>query len=304
MVPARTFISGLACIAGLAWGGPLYAEVLKVATYNIENYGPAGRMTESGYRPDYPKPEAEKRALRSVIRAIDADVLALQEMGGAAHLEELQSDLRREGTDYPFAALASGADADRHVALLSRRRLTKILTHDHLEFSYFGKKELVKRGMLEATVAVGSGDVTLFVVHLKSRITDRPDDPRSEVRRAGEARAVRDAILARFPNPSASRFVLLGDCNDSRGSKSVHGLQFFGKNEIAILLPAMDSRGETWTHYYRREETYSCVDLILVSPALRRCVEGGRSTVFDGEGVAAASDHRPVLVTIGEPAKK
>ena len=42
------------------------AETLTVATYNIENYGPANRVTEAGYRKDYPKPEPEKRALRGV----------------------------------------------------------------------------------------------------------------------------------------------------------------------------------------------------------------------------------------------
>ena len=59
-----------------------HAETLTIATYNIENYGPANRMTEAGFRKDYPKPEAEKQALRGVIRALNADVIVLQEMGG------------------------------------------------------------------------------------------------------------------------------------------------------------------------------------------------------------------------------
>src|SRR5687768_6399778 len=69
-------------------------ETLTIATYNLENYGPANRMTDAGYRKDYPKPEAEKQALRKVIRAIDADVIMLQEMGGAPYLEELRRDLK------------------------------------------------------------------------------------------------------------------------------------------------------------------------------------------------------------------
>src|SRR3954464_10987169 len=83
------------------------AETLTIATYNIENYGPADRMTEAGYRKDYPKPEAEKRALRTVIRGLGADVLVLQEMGGQPYLDELQRDLKTAGCDYPFAALAA-----------------------------------------------------------------------------------------------------------------------------------------------------------------------------------------------------
>src|SRR5436190_20095185 len=91
--------------------GPIAAETLTVASYNIENYGPADRMTEAGFRKDYPKPEAEKQALRRVIRALNADVLALQEMGGQPYLDELRRDLKAEGLDYPHAALATAVDA-------------------------------------------------------------------------------------------------------------------------------------------------------------------------------------------------
>jgi hypothetical protein len=55
----------------------LRAEKLTVATYNIENHGPANRVTEAGYRKDYPKPESEKRALRGVIRALNVDAVVL-----------------------------------------------------------------------------------------------------------------------------------------------------------------------------------------------------------------------------------
>ncbi len=276
----------------------LCAGPLVIATYNVENYGPANRLTEAGYRKDYPKPEAEKRALRAVIRAVDADVLVLQEMGGAPYLDELRRDLRTEGLDYPHAALATASDADRHLALLSKRELRGVVTHADLAFTYFGAKEPVKRGLLEATLATAAGDVTIFALHLKSRYTDRADDPMSATRRAGEATAIRDRVLKRFPDPAAARFVILGDCNDSRASKAVGFLQKRGKTEIARLLPAADSRGETWTHAYRKEDSYSRVDQILVSPPLLSAVHGGAARIHDGPGVREASDHRPVVVEL------
>ena len=274
------------------------AETLSIATYNIENYGPADRVTEAGYRKDYPKPEAEKRALRAVIRALNADILVLQEMGAQPYLDELQHDLKSEGLDYPYAALATAADADRHVALLSKRPLKAVTTHADLEFAYFSVKETVKRGLLEATVVTAAGDLTIFAVHLKSRFTERPNDPLCAIRRAGEATAVRDAVLKKFPTPAEARFVLLGDCNDGKASKAVEHLQKRGKTEIASLLPAVDSRGETWTHNYRREDSYSSVDHIFVSPLLHAAVQGGGAKIFDVEGVRMASDHRPVAVTL------
>ena len=283
--------------------GGLRAESLTIATYNIENYVPANRVTEAGYRQEYPKPEAEKRALRAVIRGLNADVLVLQEMGGQPYLDELRRDLKVVGTDYPYAVLLEGPDADRHVALLSRRPLKAVVPHTDLEFSYFQGRERVKRGLLEVTIATAAGDVTLFGLHLKSRFTDRPDDPQSAQRRLGEATAIRDCVLLRVADPAKTRFLFLGDCNDPKNGKAVQRLQQRGKVEIASLLPAADSRGETWTHAYRKEDSYSGVDHILVSPALRPAVQGGVARIYDGPGVREASDHRPVVVTLELSAK-
>ena len=138
-----------------------------------------------------------------MIRALDADVLALQEMGPAGYLEELRRDLRAEGVDYPHAALAEAADADRHVAVLSRIPFSRVQTHAGLDFRYFGGRAKVKRGLLEVDLAVAGGELTLFVVHLRSRFTERADDPGAALFRAGEAEAVRDLVLRRFPDPAA-----------------------------------------------------------------------------------------------------
>ncbi len=276
----------------------LRAETLTIATYNIENYVPANRMTAAGYRQEYPKPEAEKRALRAVIKGLKADVLVLQEMGGQPYLDELRRDLKNEGTDYPYKVLLDGTDADRHVALLSKRPLKSVVPHANLEFTYFNGRERVKRGLLEVTITTAAGDITIFGVHLKSRFTDRADDPMSTQRRIGEATAVRDCVLERVGDPATAQFIILGDCNDTKDSKVMQRLLRRGKTEIAALLPAADSRGDSWTHAYRKEDSYSRVDHILVSPALKPAVTGGVAHVYDGPGVREASDHRPVVVTL------
>jgi endonuclease/exonuclease/phosphatase family metal-dependent hydrolase len=291
-------------VALAGWQAFARAETLTIATYNVENYGPANRMTEAGYRKDYPKPEAEKRALRTVIRGLGADVLILQEMGPRPYLDELRRDLKADGCDYPFAELAGAADADRHLAVLAKRPLRAVTTHTDLQFTYFSGKEVVKRGLIEVTIATTSGDLTLFGVHLKSRFTDRADDPMSAIRRAGEATAIRDRILKRFSAPVEGRFVILGDCNDGRTSRAAAFLQKRGKTQIATLLPGTDSRGEVWTHAFRREETYSRVDHIFVSPGLFGAVKNGSSRIYDAEGVREASDHRPVYVVLSLEAAK
>lgn len=289
---------GLGLLFGVGLWTTARAETLTLATYNIENYVAADRMTEAGYRRDYPKPEAEKQALRAVIRGLNADILVLEEMGARPYLDELRRDLEAGGLDYPYAALLEGPDTDRHVALLARRPPKALKPEADLEFAYLGASEKVKRGLLEATFATEAGEVTVFAVHLKSRFTDRPDDPQSAIRRGAEALAVREAVLRRFPDPATAHFLILGDCNDSRESKAVQSLLQRGKTTVASLLPAADSRGETWTYFYHKEDSYARIDHILVSPGLRAAVAGDAARIYDSPETRMASDHRPVVVTL------
>ena len=200
--------------------------------------------------------------------------------------------------DYSYHAWLKAADSERHVAVLSRRPLASVTPHTDLRFSYLGRETAVKRGLLEVRIATDAGELAIFVVHLKSRYTDEERDPQSQARRAGEAVAIRDRVLRQFPDPSQAAFVIVGDCNDSPGSRPLRALMRRGQRPIAEILPAADSRGETWTHYYRKEDVYSRVDYILVSPALKPSVIGGVTTILDHAEVAVASDHRPLRVQL------
>jgi endonuclease/exonuclease/phosphatase family metal-dependent hydrolase len=279
------------------WAGGR-AEPLTVATYNVENYTLADRTVEGVYRKAYPKPESEKSALRAVIRQIDADVLALQEIGGEPFLAELQRDLRSDGLDYAHTAVLTAIDPDRKIAVLSRRGLSRVVRHDDLGFKYFGETDRVKRGLLEVRVAAAGGEVTIFVVHLKSRYTERADDPAAALQRAGEATAARDRVLAQFPEPATAQFMILGDFNDGRSSRPVRAMLSRGRTTIAEWLPAADSRGEVWSHFFRRDDSYSRVDHVLVSPGLLPRVRGAAARIHDSAEVASASDHRPLVVVI------
>lgn len=283
----------------VAAGAVLRAEPLTVATYNIENYTLADRTTADGvYRKEYPKPEAEKTALRAVIRQIDADVLALQEVGGEGYVRELQRDLKSEGADYPHAVVMLAADTNRMVAVLSKRPFAGVTKHADLRFKYFDGVETVRRGMLEVRVASDAGEVALFVVHLKSRYTERPDDPTAAAQRAGEAVAVRDRVLTVFPDPATARFLIAGDFNDGRTSRPVRAMLERGQTKITDWLPAADSRGHVWSHFFRKEDSYSRVDHVLVSPGLWPRVRGASGRIHDSAEVGLASDHRPVVVVI------
>ncbi len=294
--PFRAYVAALLWAAMRADGAGF-----TVATYNVENYTLANRQVEGIFRPDYPKPEIAKAALRNVLRMIDADVVLLQEIGPRPFLLELQRDLAAEGLAYAFAHVIAASDADRHIGVLAKVAPYSLSDHTDLVFKYLGGSEPVKRGLLQLEYRWGSLRLTLYSVHLKSRYSDLAEDPESAVRRAGEATAVRNRILDLHPDPARDLFLIAGDFNDHKGSRPVRALLQRGKTRLAELVPAADTRGEVWTYRYRKDDSYARVDLVLASPALIPFlpVEGAR--VFDGADVAAASDHRPVAITLALP---
>jgi len=289
---------GVAAAALAALAGPGRATALVVATYNVENYVATDRQVEGVFRPEYPKPEKEKAALRRVIGSLGADILALAEMGPPAYLAELQADLRRAGVAFPHAVVLEAGDPARHVALLSKVPFKEVRRHAAVPIKLLGQPAIVKRGVLEATFATDAGDLTIFVIHLKSRLTELKGDREGAQQRAAEAEAVRDLVLRRFPEPAQARFIIAGDWNDHRTSRPVRALQKRGKTEIGEILRGYDSRGDTWTHHFRRQDSYSRIDFILVSPGLKPFLESPSARIHDGPGVREASDHRPLAVQL------
>lgn len=274
------------------------SAALTVAAYNVENYTLADRMVDGVYRAAYPKPEKEKAALLQVIAGMAPDILALQEMGPPAYLEDFQRELKLAGQNFPHTVVLEAADADRHVAVLSKVPFKEVRRHARVPLTYFGRPEVVKRGVLEVIFASAAGDFSVFVVHLKSKHTERKDDPEAALQRALEAEAVRDLVLARYPDPAKAKFIVCGDWNDTRGSRPVRAMQKRGDTIIGKILAATDSQGESWTHFFRREEIYSRIDYLMVSPALKPHVAGGTAKIWDGPGTSEASDHRAIYLQL------
>src|SRR5205085_12446036 len=113
------------------------AETFRVATYNVQNYLDAPIATRPA------KPEAAKAKIRESIRASQADVLALQEMGETNALLELRDNLKREGCDFPFWEHISAWDTNIHVAVLSKFPIVARRPHTNDSFLLFNKRHFV-----------------------------------------------------------------------------------------------------------------------------------------------------------------
>lgn len=276
---------------------------VRVGTWNVRNYMAMDRHYDGRYRRDYPKPEVEKAALRQILLDVRPDILLLQEVGGAAYLRELQADLKREGLDYPYAALpqqALGQEAssgERQVAVLSRYPWAA-LHQAELTLTYFGERQPLLRALLEVEFHTAAGSRwSVFTLHLKSRYTNRKDDPESLTLRTAEATAIRNHIAKKYPPQSGAHYLIAGDFNDLQNSAPVRRFLTRGSVSLSHPVPCEDSRGEIWTYFYAAAGSYQRVDYLLASPALRHHVFDG--SIADTLPLSRlASDHRLVYADV------
>jgi endonuclease/exonuclease/phosphatase family metal-dependent hydrolase len=278
---------GINCLSGVE-------KDIRIASYNLQNYLVMDRSVDGKWRPNYPKPEIEKRALRKAILAARPDIIAVQEIGGDQMLRELQQDLLREGLHFKYREVLEGADPERQIAILSQLPLINVIEHCDLDFKYLQGRKNVSRGLLEATVKINNKiECQLFVVHLKSRWTVTKEDPEAVLQRLREAEACRDRIIARTQDKNKPYYIIMGDFNDHPNSAVFRRFDHRGKLKISNLLPLSDNRNEVWTYFYRKEATYTQVDAIMASPALFRFFKNGR--IIDALNPLEGSDHRLIF---------
>lgn len=273
----------------------LTAETIRVATFNVKNYLVTDRMVDGTFYRDYPKPEADKTLLRATIKKGAADILALQEMGSVPFLKELQDDLKADGVAYPYSVVIEAVDPERHTAILSKLPFDKVVSNDHLRFKYFGKNENVKRGLLEVHFSTNKTSWILFNLHLKSRLTNRREDPQSFYFRQGEARAIANYIDQSYPLSQKPFYLITGDLNDTTRSKTIKTLCGHRKRPRAQLINCFDSDNEAWTYHYYKEDTYYRFDYFIASTALKDRVKNNRGFIIKGD---QGSDHRMVYIDL------
>ncbi len=280
------------------------ADTFRVATYNVENY--LDQPTES--RPQ-PKSAAAKARVREGIRALNPDVLALEEMGGLSALMELRASLKTEGLDFPYWEWVSGQDTNIHVAVLSKLPIVARRPHTNEVFLLDGRRFRVSRGFAELDIrAAPDFTFTLIAAHLKSRrAVPEANEAEQRFAEAKILRGIVDRDLAAQPN---ARLIVLGDFNDVKDSDSTREIIGRGRFKLVDTRPAerngdntpaenswFEPRNITWTHYYGKEDTYSRVDYILLSSRLAQAWVRNDTYVLAMPNWGVASDHRPIVAT-------
>ena len=143
---------------------------LKIATYNVENLFDLQRSGHE-YREFIPYTNAnwnkktykiKLQNLSRVIKDIDADILALQEIESLQALKDLRFTLKQNGLYYPYFKIANKKSTTIKVALLSK--VPFIVTQEVRVTSSYKY-----RNILEAKFKVNNEIFTLFVNHWKSK---------------------------------------------------------------------------------------------------------------------------------------
>ena len=287
----------------LLWARFAGAETFRVATYNVEGYLDQATQTRST------KSVEAKAKIRESLRALKPDVLALQEMGGTNALLELRDSLKAEGLDLPYWEHITGFDTNIHVAILSKFPIIARRPHTDDSFLLSGRRFRVSRGFAEVDIQVNTNySFTLMTAHLKSkRAVAQADETELRLEEAKLLREKVDVILSANPN---ANLVVLGDFNDTKDSASTKAVIGRGKRKLVDTRPAerngdnapspnpaWEPRNVTWTHHYGKEDTYSRIDFLLISPGLAREWLTNETYVLALPNWGVGSDHRPLVAT-------
>jgi endonuclease/exonuclease/phosphatase family metal-dependent hydrolase len=293
---AIIFAFALFCFASFA------TETFRVATYNVENY--LDQPTESRHSDNSAEAKAK---IRESIKAMNPDVIALEEMGTTNALLELRDSLKTQGLDFPFWEHVSGADTNIHVAVLSKFPIVARHPHTNDEFLLDGKRFRVSRGFAEVEIRAATNfTFTLIAAHLKSQLPTPIADEAAE--RLGEAKILRGIINEHFKvNPNA-KLIVLGDFNDAKNSDSIKQIIGRGKFKLTDTRPAerngdntpahppyFEPRSVAWTYFYGVEDAYSRIDYILLSPAMARDWVKEETFIPTIPNGGIGSDHRPIV---------
>ena len=277
------------------------AETFRVAAYNVENYLAAPTET----RPRAKSDDAKKK-IRESIKAMNPDVLALEEMGTTNALLELRDSLKDEGCEFPFWEHVSGYDTNIHVAVLSKFPILATHPHTNENFLLDGRRFRVSRGFAEVEIQAAPNFIfTVIVAHLKSR---RPVPSADEADlRLAEAKILRGIIDQKFSKNPNARLVVLGDFNDTHNSEPIKTVVGRGKTKLTDTRPAerngddappenprYEPRNIAWTHHYGVEDNYSRVDYIFLSRAMTKVWLPEETYIPKISNWGVGSDHRPV----------
>ena len=291
---------------------PRRPETIRIATYNVLNlFDHRDDPALKGDQDDMPqaKPIPECRELAKAIRAVDADIIALQEVESLEALQSFRDEFLADmGYEY-MASIDVGYYRGVENAVLSRfpisgakapanARIDRVKRHGGgwADPPKENVPRTFQRTPLRCDITTPEGyELTLFNVHHKSGRSNR-------YHREGEALALVDRINTVARKDPGRNIVLLGDFNAAPWDRSMDVYRDAG----FIDVMADPTRERHKTH-----ESDRTLDFILLNSAAHRELVPGSAHVYgvksppksfdwknDKRPPEAPSDHYPVIIDL------
>ena len=265
---------------------------LVVGTFNIKNLFDNKDDPYHNDETTPTKPRDELERVANVIRDIDADVLALQEVENRGYLERFINSMLPD-MGYRHVVHFEGNDLRGiDVCLISRVPVGRVTSNRHRVFpATDGGTQKFNRDVLVVELLPEQGNrFEMWVVHLKSNSGGKPQN---EPIRLGECNAIRDMIESRLTSDPDAPFVLCGDFNDTLDSRTLQTI-LGPQGASTSLIPLLDSIAPGERVTYNREPHRSMIDFLLCSPAMSKRYVKGTVKVRLSQEDESGSDHNPV----------
>ncbi len=219
------------------------AETIRIATFNCEflnskrihiKFGESFNLSATDaatWTPAFREQKLEEasESVAKVLAQVDADVLALTEVGNANDLEVLRQALIDEGVTYDFIGPNRSTDTvtGQHVGVLSKIPFTSILPSipgrehywEELDDPETESETGVSKGMRVSFQNADGNDIHLYVVHLSSERGGHEQDQQ----RIAQASILRRHYLNTL-DPDAM-IIVAGDLNDKRGDPTLRRIR-------------------------------------------------------------------------------
>jgi endonuclease/exonuclease/phosphatase family metal-dependent hydrolase len=277
---------------------------IKLATYNTMNLFDSLHPREA-------KPKRELQSLAYTVDGMRPDILALQEVGSEAALNELNERLKEP---FPYLGLIAG-NSERSISLAFMSRIAFDMTsharqvllgeHGGALLEYRSRADhwaqllsplLFQRDWLLGEFHLGPGvDIALFNGHLKSRKKCSWHLNATDDIRLAEARTAAQIVRTYQQRHPQIPVVVMGDFNEGHEHPSVQPLVNLSGFSDPIRDELITNNRLVTTYWAKQRERIDHVQLCETA----RCVYvSGSAAIIDHAGARKASDHLPVMVTL------
>jgi len=278
----------------------------RLATYNLHTlYGEAPDV-HSG-RPDPPTEDDQLRALGKVIRMLDADVIAFQEVQN----EKVLANLFRKyvnpalrNANQPrfdsFVCIPSHDPRGINVALATRLAVRGTVTFHDYEFGPVDERSTqFSRDLLGVEVFVTPEySFLFFVAHLKSKLGPGEGIDKRRLETTEIRNLLERPVFGGRPYIEQS-MILAGDMNDDPDAEAIGIL----RGTDAPLVDVLADVQPNYTYPTHKKRKKTRLDFVFASSSLEPQIKERRIHNSDAELelLREASDHFPASLTIDVP---